>query len=215
MKKIIGATLLGAALLAGAANAAVVGVSGQMQILATPTSVTDDSPFDNKVMGVFNEVQNLVLTSALVLRDASGGPDEIIAAGTRISSHMIFLNHTIRGPATVRSGLAAFDGLVLGLITTTARLNATDALLGAIGTTYQPGFLGFGKRGLEGNEGSFVLSSGGTALSLTLRASQPGDWIRVVTVAAVPAVPAPAAGFLLVGALGGLAALRRRRVVVA
>ena len=213
MKQIFGAALLGAALISGSANAAVVGVSGQMEILATPTSVTNLSPFDNDAMQIFNEVQNLVLGSALTLRDASGGPDEIIAAGTWISSHMIFLNRTTTGTALVRTGMATFDGIVLGLITSSARLDATDALLGAIWTTYQFSTTpGFGNRGLEGNEGAFALSNGGETLALTLRVTQPGDWIRVVTLSAVPV---PAAGFLLIGALGGLAALRRRKAVAA
>ena len=213
MKQIFGAALLGAALTSGSANAAVVGVSGQMEILATPTSVTNLFPFDNDAMQIFNEVQNLVLGSALTLRDASGGSAVIIAARTRISSHMIFLNRTTTGTALVRTGMATFDGIVLGLITSSARLDATDALLGAIGTTYQLSTTrGFGNRGLEGKEGAFALSNGGETLALTLRVTKPGDWIRVVTLSAVPV---PAAGFLLIGALGGLAALRRRKAVAA
>ena len=201
MKKTMTAALLGLALMAGSATqAAVVGVTGQVVKIAAPASVTNQTPGSNTTLLLFDEVQNFVLGAALT---TSSG---VIAAGTRISSHMLFLNRADAALISLTlSGTVTFDGAILGLITTTAGLNATDAILGATGTTYDT----FRNRGLEASD---ITTFAGNTLTASLRASQPGDWMRVVTIAAIPV---PAAGFLLVGALGGLVALRRRKAVAA
>ena len=197
MKKNVTAALFGLALMAGSAShAAVIGLTGQVMQIAAPPSVTNQIPGSNTALMLFDEVQNLTLGAAIT---TSSG---VIAAGTRVSSHMLFLNRADAARISLTlSGTMTFDGAILGLITTTAGLAATDSILGAIGTSYDL----FRNRGLEPSD---VTTFIGDTLTASLRASQPGDWLRVITVAAVPV---PAAGLLLVGALGGLAALRRRR----
>lgn len=201
MKNVFGAALLAASLFVGSvASAAVLSVTGSVSVIGTPSSVTNAAPGSNKSMLVFNEIQNLVLGSNIT---TSTG---VILAGTRVNSQMVLLNRTGSNGLLRLNGSVTFDGLILGFITSTAGLAATDAILGAVGTTYEQ----FRLRGLEGNES---LSGQGTStLALNLVVRQPGDWMRVVTVAAVPV---PAAGFLLFGALGGLAALRRRKAMAA
>ena len=201
MKNVFGVALLAASLFAGSvASAAVLGVTGDVSIIGTPSSVTNATPNSNTSMLVFNEVQNLVLGSNITTSTGT------ILAGTRVNSQMVLLNRVSNTTLLKLKGTVTFDGLILGFITSTAGLAATDAILGAVGTTYEK----FRLRGLEGNES--VSGQGTSTLALNLIVRQPGDWMRVVTVAAVPV---PAAGFLLVGALGGLAALRRRKALAA
>lgn len=202
MKTFFSAALLGAALMvSGAVNAAVLSTTGNIVQIMTPTLVNNAAPNSNANMLMFNEVQNAVLHTAVT---TSNG---IIAAGTRVSSYMVLLNHVKASDRTVLnlSGTATFDSAILGLITTVADLNASDAILGAVGTTYAT----FNMRGLEDLEAVSYL---GDTATLTLNVTQPGDWMRIVTISTVPV---PAAGFLLFGALGGLAALRRRKSLAA
>lgn len=199
MKNIFGAALLAASFFTGSvASAAVLSVTGNVSVIGTPSSVTNAAPSSSTSMLVFNEVQNLILGSDITTSTGT------ILAGARVNSQMVLLNRTRSNGLLSLNGTVSFDGLILGFITSTAGLAATDAILGAVGTTYEQ----FVLRGLEGNE--TVSGQGTSTLALNLIVRQPGDWMRVVTVAAVPV---PAAGFLLFGALGGLAALRRRKAM--
>ena len=108
-----------------------------------------------------------------------------------------------------------FDGLILGVMSDRGGTleAASSSFLGAAGTTY-PG--AFGARGMEGGplDGLFDndwYATSGMSIRLGMRVTEPGDWIRVVTVSAVP-VPASMLlfGTALAG-LGGLSARRKRR----
>lgn len=197
LKSILNAAVLGVSLLVSAqASAAVLSVTGDVTLIAAPGTVSNATPGNNTTMYAFDEIQNFLLGADLVTSSGT------ILAGTRVNSQMILLNRESGRSSLELAGAVTFDSMILGLITTTAGLAATDAILGAAGTTYATFFA----RGLEGGE---TLGIAGDTLSLVLRVTQPGDWLRVVTIAAIPV---PAAGFLLLGALGGLAALRRRKL---
>ena len=134
---------------------------------------------------------NLLPTSALGQGTAGAGT---IAAGTSISSHYVFFDPN---NSTSQIGTVLFDGAILGIITRTAQLLASDFLGNQPAVTY----LNPALRGLESNDKAGVTQDlmamilNPNELTVNWRASTPGDYIRVIT-AASP-VPVPAAfGYL-------------------
>ena len=195
---------------ATAANAAIIDVVGGNSSLGTaaakiaaPADVRDDAATNTGQQG-FDEKQNVLLGADLAV------DGDTIAAGTRVDSHMIFLNTEGDTLAEHFRVLWTFSGTILGVMSNVnGSLEAnSSAILGAMGTTYS-GILA--NRGLE-NTGCNMTdgySVAGATLCLTMRVTEPGDWIRVVT-AATP-VPLPAGLPLLLAGLGGIGLLRARK----
>lgn len=207
-----------------AAHAAIVGFSGAPSsagaapaVIAAPPSVLDDAPGrENFGIEAFDEAQGVLLTETLVFdRGHRAG------AGLRVDSHMIFLNSP-RGTGRIEHGTGGqppvtftFDGTILGVMSDRrGRLeSATNALLAAVGTSYPDVF---NARGLERND--FIKRRNdwyqvdGETIRLGMSVTEPGDWIRVVTVAPAP-VSVPASGLLLGGVLlaGSIFSRRRRK----
>lgn len=190
----------------------IVSVTGQGELISAPSQVLDGGQTNRRIQG-FNERQGVLLTSALSVDNNSQiGNGGVVAAGTRVSSHMLFLNSP--GGSLTRTATFTFDGTILGVMSDSGGLleAASTALLGVTNTTEYPsasgnnsgGFVGFTARGLEGNDSYSVL---GNQLTITMRVAQPGDWVRVVTV-----VPEPSGiGLFALGAIGLIGGLRTRR----
>jgi len=199
MKRVISCSAVLASILLFCGSAQAVLTSGP-DIIAAPTSVFDDNPgAENDHQQAFNERQGVLLGANLAV---DGG---FIAAGTRVDSHMIFLN-TAGNQYANDVATWTFSGPILGVMSDGGgTLEASsNALLGAPGTAY-PG--AFGNRGLESND---AYSISGNQLTLRAQVTEPGDWIRVVT---TPSVPAP--GALILASLGsGLIGWLRRRQVI-
>jgi hypothetical protein len=141
---------------------------------------------------------------------------------------MIFLNSS----GTTRIGHfgveCTFSGTILGVMSDYMGTNEANSssILGAAGTQYSPGLLGnpaapFAARGMEHpndnnilgtNRGCGTVNDGylisGNTLCVSMLVTEPGDWIRVVTVSAVPV---PAALPLMLAGLGGLGFMARRK----
>lgn len=176
------------------ASATIVSVSAGLSsagtaaaMIAAPADVSDDAATNTGMQG-FDEVQNFLLTAAL---DVDGAAD--IAAGTRVNSHMLFLNSDGNAFVSHTGVTWDFDGMVLG---TMSDLNGTleaasNSDLGNPGTIY-PG--SFSLRGLENNDNISFL---GNSVTASFTVSEPGDWVRVITAYTGPVVvnpvPVPAA----------------------
>lgn len=190
---------------ANAADAALISVSGPnssvgtvAEIISAPGAVTDTTVFNTGLQG-FDEQQGVLLTDAL---SVDGGT---IAAGTRVDSHMIFLNkqNGVSGTLSHENVQWEFSGEILGVMIDVDGLDeaASTSILGALNTTYGV----FDNRGLEGRD---TINIAGAILTTSFFVTQPGDWIRVVTVSDVPI---PAALPLMLAGLAGLGGMTRRR----
>ena len=204
-----------AAITASSAHATLMGVTGPDSSLGTapaiigaPLHALDDITTNTGMEG-FNEAQG-VLTSVDHTIDGGG----FIAAGTLVDSHMIFLNTASGTFATHGSVVWTFSGAILGTMSDSGgTLEAASTFeLGNSATNYTVTFPSsgpaapFGARGLEGNNSTGVglfdgYSISESTLTVSMRVTEPGDWIRVVT----QPVPEPSAWLLMGSGLVGLA----------
>ncbi len=185
------------------ANAATItALTATGEVIAAPASVTDAAPVNSPLIQGFNEKSGVTLAAPLTMQNYNLSPTTALA-GTTVDSHMFFMNRS-GGALQTTAASFSFSTNVLGIITSLAGLDATDSLLGAAGTTYEDGFTA---RGLEGADS--VAFSGNT-VSLTFAITQPGDWVRVITVADVAPVPLPAGASLMLAGIGAFAAMRRK-----
>ena len=195
--------VLAALAVAPAARAGII--SGPRMI--DPPAVLGRDPIGSDSLYAFYEQQDYVLAQALRV---NGG---WIEDGTLISSQYLLYDPTKR---TRRSITATFDAPILGIMSTKKRLRRSD-FLGAEGVDYRR----FRHRWFEWRD-SYRISDDGYSVTLRLRASTPGDYLRVVTAGQTltppppppvdpPAVPEPGAALLFgAGALLLGAASRQR-----
>jgi hypothetical protein len=143
---------------------------------------------DNNVRA-FDEKQNVVLLSNLAV---DGGT---IVAGTRVDSHFVTFD-----PATNRQviGSVTFSRPILGVMTTTARMNASN-FLGNSAVTYS-------LVSASGFEAGDSVTVAGNTLTYRMTASNPSDSFRVLT-----AVPEPTTWAMLIAGFGLVGAAARRR----
>lgn len=207
--KIATKLLLAASLLAlpAQASATLVSVTGGLSsmnsgpeiLYPAPSDVNDDAATNTHMQG-FDERQNFILDMDYAI---NGGT---LFAGTRVSSHMIFLNSDGDNLLTHSNVLWTFSSDILGVMSNTSGSYevASSDFFGAADTLYP--VVAFTARGLENNtnSGDFV-SYLGNILTTSMKVTEPGDWIRVLTVSTVPvpaALPLFGTGLAALGLLG-------------
>lgn len=185
-----GALVTGLTVLAAAVPTATAALTGGPDIIPAPASVVNSSAAggaSNDHQQGFEERQGVLLEEDLAVDGGS------IPAGTVVDSHMIFLNIPDTRPGTVSdfNRTWTFDGPVLGVMSDGdgALEVASSPLLGAAGTTYPA--TPFPARGMELGAGDPARGAGGVAgegytvngssIIVGMNVSQPGDWIRVIT----------------------------------
>lgn len=169
--------------------------------IAPPAAVGNDN-FQSPNLFGFDEDQNITLTGPLSVDVGSGS----VPSGTVVASHYVFFD-----PAQNRRiiGIVEFDADILGIMTSTGNLSASDFLANT-GTTY----LNPAARGFE--PGDVATITGPRQITVDLTAGTPGDYMRVLT-AYSPAAAAPEPGPLALIAAGlppvlaGTILRRRRR----
>jgi hypothetical protein len=165
-----------------------------------PFTVGQDN-FNTNDLYAFDEVQNFVLTDALI---ANLGLTNI-AAGTRVNSHFVFFDPL---PNATVQGAITFDTPVLAAITQRSTLIASN-YLGATGVSYlDPGSVGL-EPGID-----FVTLGNPDANTLRinfLTTDSPGDHFRVITLAGPGAVPEPTTWALMLAGVGMIGGVLRRR----
>lgn len=195
MKNVLSIAATAALLATGASAATITATGATSEVIPGPPVLNDTNPSSTDFVKAFTESVSIILDDDLAI---AGG---LIEAGTRVDSHMVFLNIPNGAPRTTLGYAFSFSETILGVITDTGDLNASTGDLGLAGTVY--GTLnGFESRGDS-------ITVGANTISGSLTVTQPGDWFRVITAPAP--VPLPAAGWMLVAGVGALAAARKGR----
>lgn len=175
---------------------------------SNPDNTVGNDTFQNNNLYGFDEGQNINITVDLNVDDLADGlgggtGPGVLAKGTVVASHYVFFD-----PAGTVSqqGFVTFDSDILGILSSTANLAASDFLINT-GVTYLNPTL----RGLEA--GDSVTINGPRRIDVNWTASTPGDYVRVLT-AFSPGATVPEPSVLALFGIGmiGLATMRRRRI---
>jgi hypothetical protein len=132
-----------------------------------PANSVGENTFESPNLYAFDEDQNINLKAPLAT-DVGADP---IPAGKVVASHYVFFDP---GPGTEVFGVVEFDSHVIAIITSTGTLAASDFLANT-GVHY----LNPSARGLEPED--WVTISGPNQITFSTRASNPGDYVRVLT----------------------------------
>ncbi len=188
---------------AGMSQAAVINVDVTTPATGTWEVYTGSGPvggnnFDQDGV-VYTLEESQGVTVPVTLTTAGG----TVPAGTMVDSSLIWVD-----PATYMNTQATIDfsSDIVGIIIGSVGLFLSDGLFGSDVVSYFYGAF----TGLEGIDSLTIVDA--DTITISFWTNNPGDYIRVLT--ATP-IPLPAAGLMLLGALGALGAMRRRKTGLA
>ncbi len=141
---------------------------------SNPDNTVGNDNFQNQHLYGFDEGQNIDISVDLsvdILADGLGGSSGagLILQGTTVASHYIFFDPNAN---RTQIGTVTFDSNILGIMTSTNTLAASDFLINT-GVNYLNPTL----RGLE--SGDVVSIDGLNSITVDWFAGSPGDYIRV------------------------------------
>lgn len=175
--------------------ASLVGITGSsgVEVIGAPCAVGSNVLENDSLMRIFPERLAYRLPSAVTVT-APNGSKQTLAQGTLVDSYYLHADWVNGGQnvAKLFKGNISFSQAILGVITSSDGLLATNALLGDPGTTYAT----TADQGLESYDDNAWFSNGGRTLHLWLNVYNTSDAVRILT----PARP----GLTLGGAVEGI-----------
>lgn len=205
-RNVLSAWAIGSCVLASQAGAVIVGGgvasgTGSFEILSTavPFTVGEDN-FDTDNLYGFNEDQNIVVPRRIAV---TGGVSP--KRGEVVASHYVFFDPL---KDTRIRGYILFDAKIYGIASSRRKMDASDFLANTKVTYLSPDL-----RGLEKSDRVWIDPRNPFRLNLSLRASSPGDYVRVFTMESPIAaqVPLPGALPLLLSAVAATLVMSGRR----
>ena len=131
-----------------------------------------------------------------------------VTSGSVVNSYFFHADKVIPSGAVTVSGTVTFEEDIVAVVARTANLNVSDALLGAVGTTYGSA----SKRGLENSQDQITISSDLRTLTIQFYHGGVEDHVRVITQGATTPVPSLSPlGITALLTLLGLAGIHKLR----
>ncbi len=211
-------------ILVAAGYTSAMSLSGDVNMVHSPVSVQDGDRTNNHKALLFTEQNNTALGGNLKVEAYLPGKYDglaatagrTLAAGRTVSSYMLHADVDSDGVTPVMmTGSISFNEKILGVIF--GNFDASDALLGAPGTSYES-TSGHGLDFNDPNGDMFRISKNRMRFDFSFTVSGITDQIRIITAGnTTPSdssgnpIPEPVTTTLLAMGLGGLT-LRRRHI---
>lgn len=172
----VAAVTTGFALMATSVPAAIVATAPDVGQIAPPVSVVQGALQSDLQIFAFNERQCFPLPADL---DTDRGH---IPAGTQVSCHLLHMDPV--QPPLVLAGKARFNALIIGVISDSADLDASDGPCKWQNTVYPPAGMEQ-RRGLEPtqpNDQYNIIQGGfGIQVRMDVQSGSASDQVRVIT----------------------------------